>query len=348
MQPAKKKPNQFVGFNTHKKFVYGAIGYKQVNKLFEKKFKTEPHELDMFLLNVMKKDSIIAIESCSCWQYVYDYLSDAGYNVVLAHPLGVKALKKLRRHTDKDDAWLLVELLRTNTLPESYAAPWDIRVKRQITRHRNSITHIQNQVMNMIHAILLRHGINNLPYTNAFCKKGIQYLQSLDLPSCDRFELDQYVELIQMLTDKKSDTTEVIEKIAVDDPSVRLAMTMPGMAHFNATAFVAEVGDIRRFNHMDKVANFAGLTPKIHQSGEKTKLGHITKQGNTNLRWVMIQAANVAVQHDKTLGKMYKRLAHKKGHQKAVVAVARRMTTLLYVMLKNNIKYHALQIHKAT
>ncbi len=339
---------QYVGLDVHKNFVYGVIKDSQGNTLFEKKFKTEPQEMDMFLLNAMKKDSIVAIESCSCWQYTYDYLSDAGYNLVLAHPAGVEALKKLRKHTDPDDAELLADLLRTNMLPLSYAAPWDIRVKRQITRHRHSLTDVENQLMNKVHAILLRHGINNLPYADAFCKKGIQYLQSLDLPDCDRFELDQYIELIQILEKQRKETSESIEQIGSDDPSVRLAMSMPGIGYYAATTFVGEVGDIRRFESGDKVASFAGLVPRVHQSGETTRFGGITKQGNGNLRHVMVQAANIGVMHDKTLKNMYLRLMPKKGHQKAITAVARRMATLLYVMLKNNMQYHALQIHKAT
>jgi len=210
------------------------------------------------------------------------------------------------------------------------------------------LTDLQNQVTNKVHAILLRHGIVNLPYSDAFCKKGLAYLQSLDVPMCDRTELDNYIELIQLLQTKKSETTEYIESLASDDPAVRLVMTLPGMGHYNATTFVAEVGDIRRFDKADKIASFAGLTPKVHQSGERTKFGRITKQGSNNLRWIMIQAANAAVQHDKTLQKMYNRLAPKKGHQKAIVAVARRMVTLIYAMLKNNIGYYALQIHKAS
>jgi len=345
---SEKKPRQYVGLDVHKKTVYGYVMDVEGNKVFEKEFKTEPQELDMFLLNVMKDDSIVAIESCSCWQYVHDYLTDAGYNVVLAHPVGVKALKKLRKHTDKDDAKLLADLLRMNSLPLSYAPPQDIRVKRQITRHRLSLTQVENEIMNKVHAILLRHGYNNLPYSNAFCKKGLQYLQSLDLPMCDRFELDDYIELIQMFESKINGTTQYIETFAPNDPSVRLVTTMTGMAYYNSTAFIGEVGDIRRFDSGDKLASFAGLTPKIHQSGERTRFGHITKKGSYRLRWVMIQAANVAVQRDKLFKKMYLRLAPKKGHQKAVVAVARRMVTLLYVMLKHNIPYHALQIHKAT
>lgn len=345
---SEKKPKQYVGLDVHKKTVYGYVMDVEGNKLFEKEFRTEPQELDMFLLHVKKDDSIVAIESCSCWQYVYDYLSDASYNVVLAHPVGVKALKKLRKHTDKDDAKLLADLLRTNMLPLSYAPTGDIRIKRQITRHRLSLTWLENEAMNKVHAILLRHGLNHLPYRDVFCKKGIQYLQSLDVPGCDRLELDNYLGIIQMFEAKTQETTWYIEKLAGDDPAVRLVTTMPGMGYYNATAFVGEVGDIRRFDNGDKVASFAGLTPKVHQSGGKTRLGHLTKKGSYRLRWIMIQAANFAVQKDNTLKKMYMRLAPKKGHQKAIVAVARRMVTLLYVMLKHNIKYHALQVHKAT
>lgn len=339
---------QYVGLDVHKNFVYGVVKDVEGNITFEKKFKTEPDDMDMFLLNVMKNDSIVAIESCSCWQYTYDYLTDAGYNVVLAHPLGVKALKKVRKHTDPHDARLLADLIRSNMLPRSYAAPQDIRVKRQITRHKHSLVCLQTQIINMSHAILLRHGINNLPYKDAFCKKGIQYMQSLDLPGCDRFELDQYIELFSMLDKQKDDSGDEIEKIAYDDPSIRIVMTMPGMGHYNATSFVAEVGDIRRFDDKDKLASFAGLVPSVYQSGETLRLGHITKRGNSSLRHVMIQAANIAVLHDETLKKIYGKLALQKGHQKAIVAVARRMVTLLYVMLKNNLEYHALQIHKAT
>lgn len=340
------KPSQYVGLDVHKRTIYGYVMDAEGNRIFEKEFKTQPHELDMFLLNVKKKDSIVTIESCSCWQYTYDYLCDAGYKLKLAHPVGIKALKKLKPHTDKDDAKLLADLTRTNMLPESYAAPEDIRVKRQITRHRHSLTNIETEIKNKIHAILLRHGYE-APYSDAFCKSAIAYMRNLNLPECDRFELNQYIDTIEHLKEQKDKCTEIIEEIASDDPQVRLAMTMPGMGHYAATTFVAEVGDIRRFNKADQVSSFAGLVPKVHQSGEKTKFGSITKQGNPNLRHVMVQAANVAVQHDKILRKTYDRLKHK-GHNKAIVAVARRMVTLLYVMLNNNIKYQALQIHKAT
>lgn len=342
-----QKYKQYVGLDVHKKFVYGVIMDIDGNIQHEKKFKTEPQDIDLFLAHVQKEEVIIALESCICWQYMHDYLQDAGYTVKLVHPAGVADMKKMSKKTDKIDATLIADLLRTNMLPEAYAAPPDIRMKRQLTRHRTSLTGVATEIKNKIHALLMRHGMES-PFSDTFCKSSIIYLRSLVLPSCDRHELDQYLDLLELIGQKINDTNDCIKPIAEDDPAVRLAMTMPGMGHFAATSFVAEVGDIRRFKDADHLAGFTGLVPRVHQSGNTCKLGSITKQGNRGLRWVMIQAANVAAQHDPYLKNVYLKLLGKKGHSKAVTAVARRMVTYLYAMLLHSIPYHALQIHKAT
>lgn len=125
----------YVGLDVHKNFSQGCILDEQGSVILEQKFRNEPHHLDLFLLNA-RKDSKIALESSSCWQYVYDYLADAGYDVVLANPSRVRLIAESRKKTDKHDAKILADLLRMNRLPESYAAPFHVRVQRQITRHR--------------------------------------------------------------------------------------------------------------------------------------------------------------------------------------------------------------------
>lgn len=346
MKSCNPKAIYYVGLDVHKKTIYGYIMDKEGNKVAEQRFRNEPHALELFMFKVPRADSIVAIESCICWQHIYDYLDDAGYSLQLANPVAMSALKKLRKHTDKDDAKLLADLMRTNCLPLSYASPRDVRVKRQITRHRHSLTDLNTEIKNKVHAILMRHGYD-VPFEDAFCKSAIFYMRNINLPDCDRLELDQYLDIVELILVKKKHCTGIIEEMAGDDPEIRRVMTMTGIAHYAAATFVAEVGDIRRFDNKYKLANFTGLTPKVHQSGETLRLGHITKKGNRNLRWIMVQAANVAVQHDKTLKKIYQKFVHK-GHNIAIVAVARKMVTLLYVMIKNNIDYQDLQIHKAT
>lgn len=338
---------QYVGLDVHKAFTYGVVMDKEGKVVFERKFKNEPHDMDMFLLNV-QKDSKVALESCSCWQYVYDYVKDAGYtSVVLAHPLGVRVIATSCKKTDKNDATVIADLLRMNGLPEAYAAPWDVRAKRQITRHRGSLVGIQTEIKNKVHAILRRHGYNtDDQFSDVFGKSGIEYLHSLDLPSCDRLELDQYLEIFEEIRKRVNASQERIEELAGDDPAARILMSMPGISYYAALTIAAEIGDIRRFHSAEKLTSYAGLNPSVHQSGNRCKMGHISKRGNKNLRWILVQAANVAVMHDKLLARFYHRIRKTSCHNVALVATARKMLTYINTMLVHNIPYHALQIHK--
>ena len=128
----------YVGLDTHKKFTIGCVKDKEGNTIFERKFKSEPHDIDKFLVNV-PRDSKIALESSSCWQYVFDYLEDKGYKVFLSNPSKTRLIGESKKKTDWEDARKLADLLRMNMLPLSYAAPLHIRMQRQITRHRHVI-----------------------------------------------------------------------------------------------------------------------------------------------------------------------------------------------------------------
>jgi transposase len=240
----------YVGLDVHKKFIQGCILDEKGNLVFDKKFKNEPHEMDMFLLNV-HRSSKIALESCSCWQYTFDYLQDAGYEVTLANPSRIRLIAESRKKTDKHDAMVLANLLRTNMLPTSYAAPHDVRMKRQIARHRLSLVNVRTEIKNKIHAILLRHGINS-ELNDIFTDKGIEWLQSLDMPMCDRFELDNYISILRHLSIQIDKTQERIEETASDDANARLIMTHPGISYYSALMITSEIGDVHRFDTTDE------------------------------------------------------------------------------------------------
>jgi transposase len=336
----------YVGLDVHKKFIFGCVKDKDGNTIHEKKFKNEPHSMDTFLLNV-PKDSKVALESSSCWQYTFDYLLDAGYEVVLSNPSKTRLIGESKKKTDPEDARKIADLLRTNMLPLSYAAPLDVRMQRQITRHRLSLVNIRVEIKNKIHAILRRHGIQT-EVEDAFTQQGISYLESLDLPMCDRFELDQYIALLRDLTKKIEETQERVEEIASDDPHARLLQTHVGISYYASLMIKAEIGDIRRFSSGRKLISFAGLNPSVYQSGDKCYTGHIAKQGSRNLRWILIQCANVAVKKDRRLKSYYMKKKLAKGHNKAIVAVARKMLINIYVMLTHNIPFNALRVNKAS
>lgn len=337
---------KFVGLDVHKAFIYAVVLDKEGNQLFERKLKSHPHEIDSLLSTLDPKETTIAIEACSTWQYVYDYLFDSGYHgLVLANPIKVRLIAESKKKTDRYDANTLAELLRVNMLPQSYAAPRDVREQRQITRHRASLVRIRTEIKNKVHAILLRHGID-YEYSDVFGQKGIEYLKSLDLPACDRFELDQYIALIETINGQIKDNNELITDYADAHPHARLIMTVPGVDYYSALTICGEIGDVHRFPHVKKLVSFAGLNPSVYQSGSTLRMGHISKQGNRNLRWILVQCANVAIRYDPWMAAYYRKLVQKKHHNVAIVAVARKMLERIYTMMKLSLPYHALQVNR--
>lgn len=337
---------QYIGLDVHKKFLFAVVLDSKGDLISEKKIRNDPYELDKFFKG-FDKDSNIALESCSCWEYVYDYLADMGFtNLVLANPSRVRLIATSRKKTDAHDAKVLADLLRTNMLPISYAAPSVIREQRQITRHRASLGRLKGVIKNKIHAILIRNGINQ-EFSDVFGQEGINYLMSLELSMIDRYQMDQYLELIRHYDVQIKKTEERIEDYVAYNPQTKLLMSIPGISFYSGLAITGEIGDIRRFDSARKLVSFAGLNPSVSQSGDKCYTGHIAKQGDKHLRWMLNQCANVAIMHDSTLAKIYQRIKKRKGHNIAITAVSRKMLCFIYTMLTHNIEYHALQIHKA-
>jgi len=334
-----------IGLDVHKKHINAVVLEPEGKELYREKIHNDRPKLDRFL-SLIPKDSKIALESCSCWQYVYDYLIEVGYtDVHLANPGKVRLIATSKKKTDFRDAKDLVDLLRANLLPTSYAPPKDIREQRQITRHRESIGRLAAEVKNKINAILIRHGIIH-EFSDVFGVAGTEYLRSLNLPMCDRFELDNYLSIIRHLKVQSDATEQRIEEYVKYNSYARNVMTTPGISHYSSLMIVSEIGEVQRFDLIRKLTSFAGLNPSVSQSGDKCYTGHIAKQGDKHLRWILIQCANVAILHDSLLAKIYHRIARRKGHNVAIVAVARKMLGYIYIMMTHNIPYQALQIHK--
>ena len=170
---------------------------------------------------------------------------------------------------------------------------------------------------------------------------------SLDLTPIDRYQMDQYLELIRHYDVQIGKTEERIEDYVAYTPQVKLLMSIPGVSYYSGLSITGEIGDIRRFDSARKLVCFSGLNPSVSQSGDRCYTGHIAKQGDKHLRWMLNQCANVAVMHDSTLAKIYHRIKKRRGHNIAITAVARKMLCFIYTMLMHNIEYQALQINKA-
>jgi len=252
-------------------------------------------------------------------------------NVKLAHPLKTKLIAESKKKTDKVDAKVLADLARTNFLPEAYLPPDDILELREIIRERVRLKKLSVSIKNRIHSILTKNGIK---IDKPFTKDGREELRSLE-----NVWINRYLRILENIEDEIKEIDKEIKNICLMNDEISILLTIPGIGYFSALLIYAEVGDINRFPNSKKLCSYAGLVPTVRQSGNKIIRGRITKEGNKLLRWVLVQCAHMAVRKDEKFKQFYERIKAKKGPQKAIVATARKLLTVIYACWKNRTPY---------
>lgn len=129
----------------------------------------------------------------------------------------------------------------------------------------------------------------------------------------------------------------MVEREAERHPQARLLMQVPGVGPVTALAFVLTLGPVERFRRSKQVVSYLGLNPREHSSGGRQRLGSISKQGNTMLRWLLVEAAQSASRHDAQGRRHYQRLKFRRGMGVAKVALARQLAVRLYWRLRESV-----------
>jgi len=250
--------------------------------------------------------------------------------VKLAHPLKTKLIAESKKKTDKVDAKVLADLARTNFLPEAYLPPDEIIELREIIRERVRLKRLSVSIKNRIYSILTKNGIK---IEKPFTKEGREELRSLNV------WINRYLRILERIEDEIKEIDKEIKNICIMNDEISILLTIPGIGYFSALLIYAEVGGINRFPNSKKLCSYAGLVPTVRQSGNKIIRGKITKEGNKLLRWVLVQCAHMAVRKDERFKRFYERIKAKKGPQKAIVATARKLLTVIYACWKKRTPY---------
>jgi len=222
---------------------------------------------------------------------------------------------------------------------------------RQLTALRARLTKKRTAVLNGIHKILRKHNLEQAQPTKLFqTQKVRRWLAEMELPAMDRLEMNLLLPQWALLDEQLETTEAKIAERAAADEQVKLLESVPGLGHYSAVAISSRIGDIARFRRPDSLANFLGLTPGCRNSGLATqRLGSITKQGSKMVRHLLNQAVIKVLRFDGQMRTWYKRIKKARGSKIARVAVMRRVTTILWHMLKKKEKYRydsAIQKHE--
>jgi len=333
----------YIGLDVHKRRNQACVMDKSGMIVQERSFLNTKEELDEFLES-LPEDSQIVIEACSVWQPVFEEIEEKGFDVHLAHPSKVKLIAEARVKTDRIDAKVLADLLRTNMLPEAYIAPEHIRKLRTIVRHRYSLVRLRTSVKHRVHSILHRVGIT-IELSNIFGETGMQFLKDVPLKPQYRFAMNHYLELIEHINQCIEETNTYIDTQARTIPEVQMLKSIPGIGTYSALLIYAEIGDVSRFSTYRQLCSYAGITASVYQSGESIRYGHITKQGNTLLRWILLQAVFKVAVHSPGMQRFHKRLLIRKGKKVAKIALARKLLVYIYVMLTHNVRFKQLRVN---
>jgi len=331
---------KFVGIDISKAKCRAAIMDAGGIILEEFMFSNNHEGIEGLAARLTMHDRVVMESTGSVWTNLYNHLDERHIPVALANPLKTKAIASARIKSDKVDARILAHLLRSNLIAESYVPPKHLREIRALVRHRAGIVKIRTMVKNEIHALIDKHGFKH-EFSDLFGKGGLEWLRSLELPSLDRLILDNHLTHLQSLNQQTERVDKEIHDKAVEDEDVRLLLSMTGIDVYSALLIRSEIGSIERFPHYKKLVSWAGIAPSLHQSGSVEYHGSITKQGSRTLRWIIVEAARVAVNHDERMRVYYERVKHRRGDQKAIIAVANKMLKIIWFMLTRREPYES-------
>jgi transposase len=239
--------------------------------------------------------------------------------------------------TDRRDAAHLLELLQQNRFPVIWVPDPAVRDLRVLVAHRMRLVRMRTMVKNGVHAIALNHRL--AAGSALFTRHGRAQLQALALLPHTAQRRDESLELLAWLTAHIHPLDARIAEAAAADPRAQQLMTHPGVGALTALATVLVLGPVERFPTTKHVVSYIGLAPSVDASTDKYPLGHVTKQGNALLRFVLGQAGHVAVRSDADLKRLYCAVLYRHGRAKAKVAVARKLLVRLYIMLRDQIDY---------
>jgi transposase len=273
-----------------------------------------------------------------------DLLEELGGEVVMANPGGLKAIAQAKIKTDKRDARTLAELLRGGLIPEVRRRPVENRRAQRVIRLRAFWVAKRTELKNKIRVLLAqqREEIRlemESREEGLFSGKGLESLGRLVLPELDQMILDDLLGSYGEVQAHLQKTDGIVEKLYEELEAARRIDTVPGFATTLSVLVAVEIGDIDRFESAAHLHSYTGVIPTTHASGGRVYHGRITKAGNPWLRWAALEAVFPATQASMELRGLYSRLARRKNPNVAKVAVARRLLTIIYRVLKEERDY---------
>lgn len=288
----------------------------------------------------------VAIEVCSLGMVMAKEIQkEVGCEVVLLNPSQLVLIYRSLKKNDKEDALKLARLVQKYTneeLPKVELPTEHEENLRQILTEIRQLKNDRTKEINRLHAIFVECGITEIKKKDLATIdnriKCIKMLKGIALAQAER--ILKKLELVETQTEE---VEELLDKEIDGDKNIEKLTEIPGVGKQLASAYVAFIGDGSRFPNASTIGAATGLVPRLDMSSTVCRMGHITKCGNKNLRtllilaaWSHVRARDGGALKDKFL---YMTRFQSKGKKIAIVAIARKLAELMYILLKNDTSY---------
>ena len=336
----------YVGIDAHKRECVATVLNERGEKLSTARFPTNLGALTAWA-KTLPEGSVHAHEASTVAKRLYWHLKGLGLDVRMAHPLEVRRMAGSKKKTDTIDAFELADLLRMNRLPEAYVPPPELNERRQILRYRIDLGKKMRAIKCQVLSLLDHNGVTT-ELTDFFGARGRREMHRAiaRLPASQRYLLEGQLAQLDLLGRQIEEVEGQLAKMGAEDPAVQRLMSLPGVDFYSAQVILEEIGDITRFPSEKHLSSYAGLVPRVMQSGSTLRMGRIHKQGPRALRWILTTCAHAAVKAPGKFQKLFRRWEKRLGKGKAIVAVAHRMVEVIFALLARNESYSEERVEK--
>ena len=332
-----------IGCDFHPSFQQISFVDKETGECGNLRLDHKKGEAERYYRSLAGRPVRIGVEATGKMRWFERLLQELGFELWVADPTKVRAAAGRKAKTDKKDAELLLRLLLEDRFPRIWVPTVEQRDARQLVQHRHRLVQTRTRAKNQLQDLASSEGVLKRVWTQA----GQAELKKLALSPWGQVRRQDWLELLAELNQRIKPLDQALEKQAEQRPEVQLLMTHRGVGPVVATAFVVTLCDPHRFGNSKQVAAYLGLVPQENSSGQgRQRLGHITKQGNSLLRGLLTEAAQVAVRYDPEWQRKYLRLAMKKNKSIAAVAIARCLVVRLWWMWKLGLNYEQFKAQK--
>jgi transposase len=274
--------------------------------------------------------------SCGYGHY-HDVLRPLATRVLVAHPGHLRLIFRSKNKNDRNDAERLAKLLYLGETPTVHVPTLEVRTWREMINCRSQIIAKRTRAKNTIRSLLRSAGVNSPAAPGLWTKTGLVWLRQLELPTFSQgLRRDLLLEEIETLTRQVRRIEQQLNREARRTSAVALLRTVPGVGARTAEAVAAFIDDPQRFPNAKAVGRYFGLVPCQDQSGDRNRLGHITREGAPVVRQLLAEAAWQARRRSPTVRAYFEHAQREDPQRKkiALVATAHYLVRVMWAMMR--------------